>query len=211
MSNIEKAKTGGCLLIDYANGVAEEPTVRSDCKLCHSPHRMEAEKKFEETNSFKSIYVFLKDKGEDIGYHAVRRHLIHHFQAQEKRMMIREYSENIKDLMQHKYNKEQQLLERIAIMQNKIYTIEALAEGSALEDTIKSADAIKKMSDSISNVEKELDIIREGTKPAIIIVQNLATIIKEEMKLASNDEIKNTLERVFDKLMGSIKDIELEK
>jgi hypothetical protein len=211
-NEIEKVENNqNYLLAACTNEVNDEMMFRSDCRTCSSQYRKEAEEKFETTGSSKAAYVFLASKGEKISYHAVRRHMINHFQAQERNLMLKEYAKKVGSLMKHKYDRRQQLSERIAIMQSKIYDIEALSEGAELKDLMASADAIKKLSDSIAVSEKELDTLDKDMEPAKILVKNLTTIIKEEMSSAINEEVKLSLDRVFDKLINSIKNIRIEK
>jgi len=210
--NIVKKSNVDSILVNTAKMTNEdEITIRSDCKVCNSQYRLEAEKKFVDTgNNSRAAYLYLAGKGETMSYSSVYRHMIYHFLAQERNLLLKEYSGEIDKLMQQKYDKRKQLMERISMLTHRMYMIENMSEGKDLKEMLASADATKKLCDSITSLETELDKMDQEIKPVEIILNNLKNAVSEEMKIANaekNENMKNVLMRLFERVASSVEDI----
>ena len=195
------------LLINYANDISEEAFFKKNCKLCQSPLRSDVEKKFLETNNFTAAYRVIEKSDENIDYSSVRRHLLNHLVVQQQQIAVKEYASQISDILKQRYNIRAQILERIKIMQRKMYVIESLTEGQNLDEMRRSVDAVKKLADTISAAEKDLQEIDQAMQPAQLLINNLKNIIHDELKNTQSDEVKETIKNIWNKLIHSVEEV----
>ena len=57
---------------------------RPNCKLCTSPHRQDAEARYEATRNQQAVQRWLADLGEHISYTAVKNHFARHYLSPER-------------------------------------------------------------------------------------------------------------------------------
>lgn len=182
---------------------------RQDCKLCKSEYREEVETEFSVTESYKSAYLKIKYKDSNISYDAVYRHLRNHFIPYFRGMMIKDYAEHISQMKQGKYNKRKEIMERIRILQNKMYQIEALSAGGDLNELSKSADAVNKLMASISRLEDQLTDMDRDLDPVYLLLQNLKEVMNEKAQENNDPAIRQILKDVFTKLVAQVKENEI--
>ena len=198
------------LLSEYAKNTEELYPGRSDCKVCNSKYRAEIEEKYTETNSYKAAFRIVKGI-EDISYHAIRRHIDNHLVAHERALLVKEYSENVDKLVKMDFNRRNQLVERVAILHRKLFLIEALSENLDIDQMLKCADTVKKLSDSILTHEKEVAAIDQKMEPVIILVNNFKNTINKKMTEAPSNEVKQALYDLLDEIIKSSEHILVEK
>jgi len=182
---------------------------RSDCKVCNSEHRKEIERVFSETESYKAAYNTIKMKDLDISYDAVYRHLRNHFTPYLRSMIIKDYATNIDKMMQGKYNRKKEILERIRMMQNRMYEIESMTAGGSFADMLKSADALNKLNSSLSKLDEQLADMEREMEPIYMMLQNLKEVMHEKVKETNNPAVTQALTEVFSKLVASVKKNEI--
>jgi len=199
------------LITEYANKISGDIIARSDCKMCSSPLRKQVEKKFVNSKSYTAAFKILEKAEADISYGAMRRHLINHFIAQERALMVKDYSSSLLDMLEQKYDRRQQLVERIKIMQRRLYMVEAMAESLDFYDTLKAVDAVKKICDTITTHEKEVATMDTAMEPVDLLIINLKNIVQEKLRESPDQEVKDALMDVFNKLTDSVDGILVRK
>jgi hypothetical protein len=202
----KKSDVVPALLVNYADGISDGTISKKNCKLCQSPSRVEVEEKFLVTNSFTAASRILEKNGEDIDYSSVRRHLMNHLIVQQQQMAVKEYASQISSILKEHYNIRTQILERIKIMNRKMYVIEAMTEGQTLDEMRRSADAIKKLVDTIASAEKDLQAIDQTMQPVQILINNFKNIIQEELKKTNSDDVKEVIKTIWNKLIHSVEE-----
>ena len=195
----------------FAKTISGEVIARSDCKVCASPLRKKIEKRYMESNSYKAAYQEVAKSKVDISYSAVRRHLINHFVAHERALMIKDYADSLSDILEQKYDRRQQLVERIKILQRRMYIVESMAESVDFYDTLKVVDAIKKLADTITTHEKEVSTMDRDMEPVDLLLVNLKNIIQEKLESSSNQDVNDALKDVFHKLANSVEGVLVRK
>ena len=162
------------ILAQYSNILKSDELVRHkrNCKLCQSKYRAEAEMKYEETESFRAVYNFVQKK-ENITYQSVWRHLRNHYLPQRDNALVSQYAVEIDKMMSLRRDRKQQILERIAILQRRMYRIEAATEGADLKEQRFTVKSLKDLSDSILNHERELEDVEKGTELVRLVFANL--------------------------------------
>jgi len=194
--------------------IEAELAPKARCKLCNSTYREEVETKFDETNSLKAAYNILKDNNVDIDYHAMRRHLINHYVSQQRMLDIKEYAGSTLDRMKKsgRYIWRNQIMERIAIFNNQLYTIGSMSAGLDVDENRRSAEIMTKLNNSILSLEQELNQLDNQAQPVNILMNNLGSIITDEINSANKDEkVKQALMNVLNKVINSVKDVVVEK
>ncbi len=172
--------------------------------------------KYEETESFRAVYNFVQKK-ENITYQSVWRHLRNHYLPQRDNALVSQYAVEIDKMMSLRRDRKQQILERIAILQRRMYRIEAATEGADLKEQRFTVKSLKDLSDSILNHERELEDVEKGTELVRLVFANLYNIIKEEIEESEQDGgqlVQNTKElliRVWTKLKSSLKEVQIAK
>src|SRR5665213_2246640 len=66
-------------LLSFVTSLSENQEPRKGCKLCNSKHKADAEAQYERNSNILAVHNTLRERGEDISYHAVRKHLQHHY------------------------------------------------------------------------------------------------------------------------------------
>lgn len=180
---------------------------KTNCKFCQSKHRLEAEKEFDKFSNFKAAEKVFINYGEEISYPAIRNHLINHYMVFEKNVKIKEYGEQLFGWVDENRNRRAAMLERIAMMEKEMISIASETAGCRLDEQRKSADAVKKLCDTITAMEEKIAEIDNSMEPVEIVVTKLSDIISIEIKNASNNEVKRALTDILKKLAESVKDL----
>lgn len=88
------------LMTDMKDGII----VRTQCRLCKSPFRKEAEEMFSLGRPVPQIRLFLEQKGEAIQEHNIRNHLKEHYQSLERRAALMDYLDNVAEIRKRRQN-----------------------------------------------------------------------------------------------------------
>ena len=206
------------ILSQYADVLEKNALIKNkeNCKLCQSPFRAEAEMAYEETESFRAVYNFIKQK-ENITYQSVWRHLRNHYLPQRDDVLVAQYAVEIDKMMQLRRSRKQQINERIAILQRRMYRIEAATEGAELKEQRFTVKSLKDLSDTILAHERELESMEKGAEVVKMVIANLKLIMQEEIEDSENSDdnnnkgVKKALLRVWKKLADSLKEVEIDK
>ncbi len=186
--------------------------IKSNCKLCNSSNRADAENEYEKQNyNVQAVLNFLIKKGENITYNAVQRHLERHYLAQERNIRLKEYAEDLAPILRSRQERRVQLSERVAILEKQLWSLSMELETADLDQKIKGTAAVKQLSDTIASHEAEIYNIDKEAEPIALLMNNLRTIISDEVKKTKNEETKTVLVGLFDKLAASVSGVLVEK
>lgn len=125
--------------------------IMKKCALCNHPIRIEAERIWDETASAKKVFDFLKSKASEypeldsFSYKKVENHLYRHYDAVIKEELLKQYSENLRNVINYKINKDRTLEEMIATMQ--IEMMEIVSDPRM--DKMKKIDCLAKINKDI--------------------------------------------------------------
>ena len=76
MNDIEKnAPILETPIVKHIRGLSNEFKPRTNCKMCMSEFRHDAEEEYERTKSIMAVFNFLKKNKESVSYLAVRNHI----------------------------------------------------------------------------------------------------------------------------------------
>lgn len=211
-SDIQKAvPTTETPIVQYIDSLGKEFKPKTNCKTCMSEFRQEAEEQYEKTHSLTATHLFLKNKGEDITYLAVRNHILCHYKKHEMNMRLKEWAEDIPAFVQQDKNKKAALEERIAILSQQLMAIASQAHDGNLEEQRRTSEATRKLSESILLHEKKIEEMDHAMEPVFIIIEKLKDIVSIRIKQSNSEDVKRELMTVFEQLIDSVKDLKVEK
>lgn len=201
MSNeLAKINASETSLRQYAERLKKPAGDPEKCELCKSPFRKEAEDKFEETKSLKAVEVLLKEKKAGISYWSVRRHLIRHYLATQRAERLQDYANDVLGWLDNSRDKKTQYLERIAILERRMYSVELECEGQSFDVQCKGADIIKKLNDGIIAIEDKLIALDRDNDPVLILWDTIKKVLVSKVKGARSEDSKRDLMDVLDEI-----------
>jgi len=218
LEKVEKSITpvegNGCKLnniMPYIPG--DDRITKKGCKFCESEFRDEAEEKFmkQRVHNFNEIFTFLQSKGFDGSWNSVKNHLIRHYKNPKDREFLIEYAEDVQKWMKIQPNKMNSLKKRIAMLDREMFLLAAESDSLTNEERRKNADSIKKLADSILNLESKLDDYQKNLEPATVVINNLKLIITDEVQHVSNRETKKVLVNVLERMQDQVGDLIIEE
>jgi len=184
---------------------------RSNCKLCKSPFREESERKFEETLNYKALLHWLKDEKEmEISYHAVRNHILYHYNYKEKKEALIEYSNDVKPWVDIRRNRIPSLRETMAVLKRNMIMLDSVSEDLRMAERLRIVEMVNKISTTLLSYENKLNEQEKLLEPANVVINELQRIVTEEIKQISNQETKKMLVSILEKLRNSVGDMILE-
>lgn len=173
--------------------------IRANCKFCHHPARAEAEKKFEQGNrtSYSLVLKFFKDweaKNPDVDVPPmnmmnVRSHLLNHYLQQERRIMMREYGENIKEMMNYKIHQDQRFDMLRSSLELKLHEIAA----DRSLDPNKQADTMSKLTKAICDIEITRAKLKNQLDAEQAMLEKCANAWSHAIRLTEHPEVKRIL------------------
>ena len=210
-NSIQKKDENSSPIIKHIDGLNIDIVNKSNCKLCQSKFRLEAEAEYEKSNNMRFVHTLLKSKGDDMCYHSVRGHLLNHYKKQEKAMILKEYADNLKEWLSTGGTRKSALLERIAMFSREMAIIAAETEGLSLESRIKSLEALKKAGDTVTALEDKIDEIDKDMEPVFIIVNEFQNIISKKIKQTQSQEVKGVLASLLEELKEKLGELDIER
>jgi hypothetical protein len=188
----------------YAENKVSSVVIKSNCKLCNSEYRSEAEDLYLETNNISSVFRMLKSKNEDISIPSIRSHLKNHFVDQQQQEKIRDYAADIVKWKEMQANKEERLKTYLAILEKRIFQIAAFVDDRTDIESIKTTETLAKLVDQASKIQSQLDEENMRVEPAKVVIKKLQEIIEIRVKTSKSAELKNTLIDLVSDLKGNI-------
>ena len=190
----------------------DDVIVRSNCKFCMHPARIEAERKFEQGNrsSFSLVLKFFKDYEKEhpdvpsMNMTNVRTHLLNHYLQQEKKIFMREYGQRLGAVLNYKMDQDRMFEMLSATLELKLHEIAS----DATLDPLKAADTITKI------VKTKLDVIAiqsrlRGEMETVSIITNaFQNVFFHQIKNEQDPLVKRNLIKCLDafqaKMEGTI-------
>lgn len=185
-------------LFNVADKLTGEPVVKSNCKLCNSPLRAEAEEKFMKSGNYFAVYKFLKDNGEDISPNAVKNHLQNHFMRPLLEMRMKDYADDLKGWLNTYQNKEQRLENYLTLIDRQIHLLGANTKNTDAEDLRKTSDKVARLMAEATSIEDKLEKHRAGVKPIMIFLEKFRQTISTHLKEIDNSEARMALVQILE-------------
>jgi hypothetical protein len=187
----------------------EQLIIRDNCKLCNSEFRKEAERIFAQTGKAIAAYNFLIEKHVDISQPSVRNHMTRHYQQIIQQQAILESSEDLQRWVDMEQTKVGSIKKTMAWIDKERAVLQILSEEMNPEERRKTVDTIKKLSDTWLVFQTKLDEYQKTAEPITIIVNQLKIVLTEEMSKSKNEDAKQAITNVMQKMQNSMEELGL--
>ena len=170
---------------------------RGNCKFCNHPYRSEAERKFEQVGrSFLLTYNFIRDWEKEnpqpspINQTNVRVHLQQHYLKQERQIWLREYSRDLKAMMDYKIDQDHKFEMLGAALELKLHEVAA----DPTVDLLKKADAMTKLVKSILEVTVTQAKLRGEMQSVNIVIDKFQHVWLKLVNSQENEDVRRALQ-----------------
>lgn len=184
-------------ITDKING---DPVCKSNCKLCNSQYRKDAEEKYLSSQNYLHVYRYLQTKGEDISPNAVKNHLEKHLMKPLLEMRMKDYADDLRVWAKERQTKEQRLENYLVMIDRQIHLLNSNTSETSPDQIRKNTDAVVKLMAQASSIENTLEKYREGMKPIMIFMERFEGIIKEKLEVMQSAEARMALVEILESL-----------
>ena len=184
-----------------------EIIMKSNCKLCNSDHRADAETLFDKTNRFQSVVDLLANRGEKISFKAVKNHLEQHYIAQERRLRVRDYAVHLQDYLKVKGDFMDDLMMCRAIIRKELMEIGSESNGLSSRDRTKNTELLTKLMGQLMLCAEQERKHKGETHLAEVMLAKLISIVDAE-KLNAPQEVQVRLAKVVNTLVDNMEKLE---
>lgn len=209
-TGLEKADKNYNSIIDYAKDLSCQPILKSNCKLCNSQFRKEAEDMFAEGKSSFFVYKWLKQKGQEISDKAVLNHYNEHYQRPIMEARIKVYAENLEDYSRIKMKEEDRLNLYATLLDQQIHFLGASINKVNIDDARRTHDTIIKMIGEAVKVQEKIRAMKQADEPVKILVEKLNNVMTIKWNDAKSVEAKQAIKDVLDVIIKEVKDMEID-
>jgi hypothetical protein len=199
-------------IVPYEEKDTQAEIFNKSCKLCNSSLREEVEQEFEsKRHNISAALNFLKNKGEEISYAAVRNHLHYHYKIKQRHTAIREYGKDVGKWMKGLGDDRTDVIKaRIALLDKEAMTLACESDDLPIADKRKSLEIVSKLYSTVEKLERNLLELEKIREPAAIVVNQLQVIIKSEMENIKTVETKKVLVNIIERLRDEVGDFLME-
>ncbi len=195
-------------VLTFAKDLTCEPVLKSNCKLCQSPFRKEAEDQFIEGKSPHSVYKWLKTKGETVSSNAVHNHLVNHFQKASRELQLKNYAENLEEYCKIKANEEDRLRIYLSVLDKQIHELGSSINHKDTDGSRKTLDTIAKLMDMSLKVQDQINKTKQDNEPIKVILQKVNNVLTIKYNETSNQEAKKIVGEIVEILIKETESIE---
>lgn len=193
---------------EYARSLPEKPFFKTNCKLCGSKFRAEAEEMFARDGNMLKVHRFLHDKGESISHPAVGNHLKNHYKKVNLEEQLREYAEDFSSWSKIQQDKAARAQDHITMLERRLHYIEATTDESDPSSQKRTTESIVKLMDAIHKEEEFLRQLKKEESPVKILLYRFEDIIKVKAEGISSTEAKIILAEVLEEFGRAVEEIE---
>ena len=185
-------------VIDFAKDLTCDPVLKTNCKLCKSQFRKEAEDMFSDGKSANWVAKWLKTKNEEISHNAVLNHLVQHFQKPARDLQLKNYAESLEDYCKIMATDVERLQLYQAVLDKQIHEVGSTIVNQDTEATRKAHETLVKLIDSSLKVSERIKGLRQENEPVRIVLQKVNDVLTVKYQEASTPEIRKFVEEIVD-------------
>lgn len=198
-------------IIDYAKDLTCHPIVKSNCKLCNSIYRTEAEEMFADGKSPFYVYKWLKTKKEEISDRAVHNHYVQHYRKPMLEAQIKAYAENLQDYSKIKMQEEDRLHLYATLLDQQIHTLASSLAVASLDDTRKTHDTLIKLIDQAVKIQERIRALHANDEPVKILVERIENAMTIKWNDAKSNEAKQVIKDIIDVIAKEMEAVNVNK
>jgi hypothetical protein len=200
MSNLAKKHTD---LLSFTNSLQKHKP-RPNCKLCNSPHLKDAIERYESSHSIQSVVNLLKERGEDIKYHVVRRHLYNCYQVDQVEQNMKDLAERLERWSGLDRSEEALLERQIELLDTE--NLWLAAENATLSpiEHRKNIELMIKIGAQINACKAQLRSIKEKMEPLEVLWHEFDRIVQIKIADAKSPEVRGVLNEIMEHLSKQV-------
>jgi hypothetical protein len=204
--NIQKAEINALLkdtreyssIVDYAKDLTCHPILKTNCKLCNSIYRIEAEEMFADGKNPHQVYKWLKSKKEDISDKAVHNHYVEHYLKPIIETRIKTYAENLENYSKIKMQDEDRLRLYSSLLDQQIHMLASAIHQTNPEEMRKSHETLIKLIDQATKVQERINNLQSENEPVKILIERLNNVMTIKWNDAKSPEAKQAIQDILD-------------
>jgi len=204
LAKADKSYSG---IIEYAKDLTCEPVVKTNCKLCNSQFRKEAEELFADGKSPHFVYKWLKTKNEDISDKAVHNHFVQHYQKPYLESRIKAYAENLEDYSRIKMAEEDRLNLYAVILDQQIHILGSAISQTNYDDMRKSNETLIKLIDQAVKLQEKIKSMKQENEPVKILVERLNNVMTIKWNDAKSPEAKQVISEILEVVVKEMESV----
>jgi len=185
-------------IIEYAKNLTCEPVLKSNCKMCNSIYRKEAEEFFAEGKSSHFIYKWLKGKNEEISDRAVHNHFMQHYHKPMIEQRMKAYAESLEDYSKIHMEEEQRLNLYLIALDQQIHNLNSCIGNIYSDDMRKSQETLTKLIDQSMKIQEKIRSLKQENEPIKILVERLNNVMTIKWNETKSQEAKAVISEIVD-------------
>lgn len=174
--------------------------IHSNCKLCNSPIRQQAEELYIQTKNISHVHRFLEQNDNKISWSCVRNHLLSHLASALSQERVEDYCKNMAEWCSIEKKKEQRLDALMAMLERRVMQLSAVADGRDDNESLRISDTIVKLVSTILSIQQQVDDYRKTTEPVKIVIEKIQQIVQVQLSATPSQEVRKVLMNVVDVL-----------
>lgn len=184
---------------------------RPNCKFCVHPARQEAEQKWEQTGVYASVERFFENYRKEhpeaprMSFLNIKNHLLNHYEQQQKKVWLREYSDRLLAVMNKRVTDEQ----RMDLMKQQFeMKLHEIASDPTL-DPIKQVDAMTKLGKVILDIAVTGAKLRGELQSVHLVTEKLTNVWVSTIQQQNDPKIKKILLDSLDEFQDHLEGLPL--
>jgi hypothetical protein len=168
---------------------------RPNCKFCVHPARQEAEMKWEKTGIYASVERFFENyrkehpEAPQMSFVNIKNHLLNHYEQQQKKVWLREYSDRLLAVMNKRVSDEQNMEIMKQQFQMKLHEITS----DPTLDPFKQVDAMTKLGKIILEIQITAAKLRGEVQSVQLVTEKLTNVWVSLISDANDPRLKKLL------------------
>ncbi len=183
-------------VINFARDLPEDPIMKTNCKLCNSIYRAEAENMFTEGKSAYFIFKYLKSKGEDISDRAVHNHFEAHYKRSVSARKLKYYAENLEEYAKIRVSQEKRLELYSILLDKQVHELASSMDSTKVEDLRKNQETLIKIIDQAVKVQEKIQQLREQEEPVKIVIEKINSVLTLKFNEAKDPEVRKVIKEI---------------
>lgn len=168
---------------------------RPNCKFCVHPARIEAEQKWEQTGIYASVERFFENyrkehpEAPQMNFLNIKNHLLNHYEQQQKKVWLREYSDRLLSVMNKRITDEQ----RMDLMKHQFeMKLHEIASDPTL-DPLKQVVAMTKLGKVILDIAMTGAKLRGELQSVHLVTEKLTNVWVSTIMQQEDPRVKKAL------------------
>jgi hypothetical protein len=176
---------------------------RPNCKFCVHPDRQAAEMKWEKTGIYASVerhfdnYRKEHPEAQQMSFLNIKNHLLNHYEQQQKKVWLREYSDRLLSVMNKRLSDEQSME---LMKQQFLLKLHEITSDPTL-DPFKQVDAMSKLGKVILEIQMTSARLKGEIQGVQLVTDKLTNVWVSLISDANDPKLKHLLMNSLDQFL----------